>query len=69
LIKRIRSSEDERIVKLSLAEQGKSTIQRLQAGVDELDTVFEQVPTEKLEAIIKGMHEFSELLKMLSVKN
>jgi len=68
LIKRIRSSEDERIVKLSLTEQGKSTIQRLQAGVDELDTVFEQVPTEKLEAIIKGMHEFSELLKMLSVK-
>lgn len=69
LIKRNRSSEDERIVTLSLTEQGKDTIRRLYARADELDTVFEQIPTEKLEAIINGMHELSELLKMLAAKN
>jgi DNA-binding MarR family transcriptional regulator len=68
LIKRIRSSEDERIVNLSLTEQGRHTIHKLYAKADELDTVFEQVPTEKLEAIINGMYELSELLKILSAK-
>lgn len=69
LIKRNRGSDDERIVTLSLTEKGKDTIRRLHAKADELDTIFEQVPIEKLEAIINGMHEFSELLKMLSAKN
>lgn len=68
LIKRNRSSEDERIVTLSLTEQGKHTIHKLYAKADELDIVFEQVPIEKLEAIINGMHELSELLKILSAK-
>ena len=68
LIKRNRSSEDERIVTLSLTELGKLKIQRLHARADELNTVFEEVSSEKLEAIINGMHEFSELLKMLSAK-
>ena len=68
LIKRNRGSDDERIVTLSLTEKGKATLLRLHAKADELDTVFEQVPTEKLEAIINGMHELSELLKILSVK-
>lgn len=68
LIKRIRSKEDERIVTLSLTEEGNSKLQKLQARANELETVFEQVPTEKLEAIINGMHELSELLKMLSAK-
>lgn len=68
LIKRIRSKEDERIVTLSLTEEGNSKLQKLQARADELETVFEQVPSEKLEAIINGMHELSELLKMLSAK-
>lgn len=68
LIKRNRSSEDERIVTLSLTEQGKNTISRLYARADEFDTAFKQVPIEKLEAIINGMHEFSELLKNLSKK-
>lgn len=69
LIKRNRSSEDERIVTLSLTEEGKCTIQRLFDRADELSLIFQQVPKEKLDAIINGMHEFSELLKMLSVKN
>lgn len=68
LIKRNRSSEDERIVTLSLTEQGKQTLQRLYARADGLDNAFEQVPIEKLEAIINGMHELSELLKILSAK-
>lgn len=68
LINRIRSIEDERIVTLSLTEQGKNKIQRLNTTSDDLNTVFEQVPIEKLDAIINGMHEFSELIKILSVK-
>jgi len=68
LVKRTRSSEDERIVNLSLTEEGISLLQRLQARADELDSAFEQVPIEKLEAIVNGMHEFSELIKNLSIK-
>ena len=69
LIKRNRSSEDERIVTLSLTEEGKSKLQKLYARAEELETIFEQVPIEKLETIINGMRELNELLKMLSKKN
>lgn len=68
LIKRNRSSEDERIVTLSLTKEGKDKLQKLYAKADELDAIIEKVPAEKLEAIINGMHELSELLKMLSIK-
>ena len=69
LIKRNRSLEDERVVTLSITELGEETLGRLQAREDKLDAVFEQIPIEKLETIIKGMHEFSELLRILSEKN
>ena len=69
LIKRNRSSEDERIVTLSLTEEGKIKLQKLQTKAEELETVFEQVPIEKLEAIINGMRELNDLLKTLSKKN
>ncbi len=69
LIKRNRSSEDERVVTLSLTEAGENKIQSLRNRADQLDTIFQQIPEEKLETIVKGMHEFSELLKLLSVKN
>lgn len=69
LIKRNRSSEDERIVTLSLTEQGKQKILSLHDKADGLDIVFEQIPKEKLETIINGMHEFNELLKKLAPKN
>jgi MarR family transcriptional regulator, organic hydroperoxide resistance regulator len=69
LIKRIRSSEDERIVNLSLTEQGKQTIHKLHDKSNELNSVFEQFPSEKLEVIISGMNEFNKLLKLLSANN
>jgi MarR family transcriptional regulator, organic hydroperoxide resistance regulator len=68
LINRNRSNEDERIVTLSLTELGKNKIERLDSTPDELNTIFEQIPTEKLNTIINGMREFSELIKILSLK-
>ena len=66
LLERNRSREDERVVNLSLTDKGRDTIQRLLSKADQFDDIFEQIPIEKLEAIINGMHEFSELLKILS---
>lgn len=69
LIKRTRGSEDERVVTLSLTEQGKKMIERLYDKCEQFDSVLQNVPIEKLQAIVNGMHEFNELLKLLSVKN
>ncbi len=69
LIKRIRSTEDERIVKLSITEKGSKIIEKLYAESEELNKTLEKIPKEKLDTIINGMHEFNELLKMLNENN
>jgi MarR family transcriptional regulator, organic hydroperoxide resistance regulator len=69
LIKRTRGSVDERVVTLTLTEQGKKMIERLYAKSEQFDTVFQNVPIEKLQAIVNGMHELNELLKLLSANN
>lgn len=65
LIKRVRNAEDERIVNLSLTEDGKQTLQKLHGYINKFDTVLEKMPKEKLEVILCGINEFSELLKTL----
>lgn len=69
LIKRTRSSEDERVVKLSLTEPGEKTIERLNKKFQQFDTVFKNIPEEKLQAILTGLNELNALLKLLSAKN
>ena len=66
LIKRIRSNEDERVVTLSLTDQGEKTIEKLYSKSEIFDDVFKDVPIEKLQAIINGFHELDELLKTIS---
>lgn len=66
LIKRTRSSEDERVVTLSLTEQGKAMIVKLYGKSEQFDAVFEKVPKEKLQTIIGGMQELNELLKLFN---
>lgn len=68
LILRRRSQEDERIVTLSITEHGKQKIERMKSRTNELDKILSQVSEEKLLTIIKGMHEFNELIKIITTK-
>lgn len=63
LISRSRNAEDERIVNLSLTEQGKQTLERLHAYINKFDSKLEKMPKDKLEVILCGMNEFSKMLK------
>ncbi|HZK56090.1 MAG TPA: MarR family transcriptional regulator [Desulfosporosinus sp.] len=65
LIKRTRSSEDERVTTLSLTKQGETMNERLQAKSEQFDTVFKNVPVEKFQTIVNGMNELNELLNLL----
>ena len=65
LIKRTRSSEDERVVFLSLTENGKKTIERIKK-LDDYDEILKKIPPEMLENIINGMRSLNEILKIIS---
>jgi DNA-binding MarR family transcriptional regulator len=70
LIKRTRSIEDERVVTLSLSEDGKKTIERIKSNKsDDYDEVLKKVPPEMLENIIRGMRSLNELLKILHINS
>jgi len=70
LIKRTRSVEDERVVTLSLTENGRETIERIKFHQsDEYDEFLKKVPPEMFESIIKGIRSLNELLKMLNLHN
>ena len=63
-IKRTRSSEDERVVTLSLTEHGRETIERIKFK-DDYDEILKKVPPEMLESIIRGMRSLNELFKII----
>ena len=66
IITRKRDNTDERIVRISLTEQGEEAVSQLKGAFSMFDSVLLNVPAEKLKVIIAGMHELNDVVKMLS---
>ncbi len=64
-IKRCRSSEDERVVSLTLTEQGNAVIDRFDEGFSSHQEKFGNIPSEKFDIIIRGFEELDALIKQL----
>ncbi|MHB1151447.1 MAG: MarR family winged helix-turn-helix transcriptional regulator [Eubacteriales bacterium] len=64
-IRRCRNSEDERVVSLSLTEQGHAVIDRFDEGFSSHQEKFGSIPSEKFDIIIRGFEELDALIKQL----
>ncbi|MCL2518045.1 MAG: winged helix DNA-binding protein [Oscillospiraceae bacterium] len=63
LIKRERSTEDERIVTLSITEKGDEILNRLKQKMDMFNEYCNELPEEHMKTVIKGLNQFEEILK------
>ena len=62
LIKRERSREDERIVNLSLTDEGRAVLERIYTSFFRYADVLERYPEQDMQAIINGLHGIDSLL-------
>jgi len=68
LLARTRSKEDERVVTLTITEEGRKKLDRLKNRKNNLDQVLTQYPPEKLQKIIEGLRELNELIRKITTK-
>lgn len=64
-IKRCRRAEDERVVSLTLTEQGNAVIDRLDEGFSRYQEKFGNIPSEKFDVIIRGFEELDALIRQI----
>ncbi len=69
LINRIRNIEDERIVNIELTLKGLKVIKRLDNKIDDFKIYFKDISSDRIEIVVKGIKEFSELLKDIERKS
>lgn len=65
-IRRVRASEDERIVRLALTDKGKGAIENLEKAFSTLDPFLAAYPPQKLKHILEGMQDMGELIHALT---
>ena len=64
-IYRVRQSEDERIVSLSLTEHGRQALENIRERAKKYDPILRTIPKEKFQVILNGFSELNELFKLL----
>lgn len=64
-IYRVRQSEDERIVSLSLTEHGRQALKNIRERAKKYDPILRTIPKEKFQVILNGFSELNELFKLL----
>ncbi len=69
LITRTRNSNDERVVNIEITPKGRELVKRFDKKIDDLENRFSNISEEQIETIVKGIKEFSELLKELERKS
>lgn len=62
LINRERSTEDERVVTLSITPQGNAILDRIKKHFKRFEEYCSNAPEEKMKTIFKGLTEFEELI-------
>lgn len=70
LLKRVRDSEDERVVKVYLNDKGNEIISEINRITDrKISQIIAENQEETLEDIVKGVHKLNELLYKISLTN
>ncbi len=69
LLRRIRDEKDERVVRLTLTENGERVVTHILACLEGLDRFIAAYPPEKLQCILTGFEETEIFLQTLQAMN